>query len=670
MLTNTDKFRQPAIHFEEHGVYTNYPRTSKSYYNFWKEEKRRCIEGFEAPDGSFISGYFYFYLNYCPIYVTVPKKDLKGNILFNEEGQQSTDRVKKFPRFWDGDYDYFAYLENCEKEGKHASVLKTRGRGYSFKGASMCNRNFFLIPGSKSYVIADQKTFLGGEDGILSKAWEQMGHINEHTAFSKKMHFHNTDMHKRASYKSSQNGVDQEKGYMSDIIGVTLKNDPNRARGKRGRLILFEEAGKMPSLLQAWQIAIPSVQQGKDTFGLMVAFGTGGTEGADFDGLSELFDNPKGYNILPVNNIWDKNLEGTQCGFFMPEYMNLEGFYDKDGNSDIQGALVAIEKDRKIIRDFTKDKNAYKRYVAEKPINTIEARMKLSGNIFPTVDLLGVLAKLESDPNYEQTIMKGNLQIDPAGDIVFIEDPNARAIYNFPTKKEDDSDAPVILYAPPVRMSDGTIPAGLYIAGIDPYDHDQASTNSLGSTLIMNKLTNEIVAEYSARPNLAKEYYEQVRRLLMFYNARALFENERKGIMDYFEYKKSLHLLCEEPLLVRDMIKTPSASRRLGLKMSEQVKRWGEAQISSWLQEINDTESFKLNLHKIRSIPLLKELAAYDPDPKKNFDRAMALMCLLYQAREEISYVPTVDDKPKFIPFHQRGFFGRGLHRPPMATPR
>ncbi len=122
--------------------------------------------------------------------------------------------------------------------------------------------------------------------------------------------------------------------------------------------------------------------------------------------------------------------------------------------------------------------------------------------------------------------------------------------------------------------------------------------------------------------------------------------------------------------LVRDMIKTPSASRRLGLKMSEQVKRWGEAQISSWLQEINDTESFKLNLHKIRSIPLLKELAAYDPDPKKNFDRAMALMCLLYQAREEISYIPTVDDKPKFIPFHQRGFFGRGLHRPPMATPR
>ena len=73
MLTNTDKFRQPALHFEEHGIYTKFPRTSRSYYNFWKEEKRRCIDGFEAEDGSFISGYFYFYLNYCPIYVTIPK---------------------------------------------------------------------------------------------------------------------------------------------------------------------------------------------------------------------------------------------------------------------------------------------------------------------------------------------------------------------------------------------------------------------------------------------------------------------------------------------------------------------------------------------------------------------------------------------------------------------
>lgn len=668
MITNTNKFREAALHFEEYDCYTRFPRNSKSYINFWKEEKKRCIDGFTAPDGDYITGYFYFYLNYCPIQVVIPDLDKDGKIIYNDDGQVRGSREKHFPKFWDGDYDYFNYLEDCEKGGKHGAVLKTRGRGYSFKGASMLNRNYFLVPSSKSYVIADQKAFLAGEDGILSKAWEQMSHIDEHTAWSKKRHYHDTDMHKRASYKSTFNGVAQEKGYMSDIIGVTLKNDANRARGKRGKLILFEEAGKMPALLQAWQIARPSVEQGGTTFGLMVAFGTGGTEGADFDGLSELFDNPKGYNILPVKNTWDKNLEGTECGFFMPEYMNLEGYYDKDGNSDISGALKSIEKDRQVILQHTKDKNAYKRYVAEKPINTIEARMKLSGNIFPTTDLLGVLARLEVDPNYELSLSKGKFEINPAGEIDFVEDLKARIIYNFPVKKEDDTDAPAILYAPPVRMADGSIPAGVYIAGIDPYDHDQSSTNSLGSTIIMNRLNNEIVAEYTARPNTAKEYYEQVRRMLIFYNARALYESERKGIFDYFESKHSLHLLCDEPSIIKDIIKHSSPSRKLGLKMSEQVKRWGEGMVATWLQELNDPDSFKMNLHKIRSIPLLKELAAYDPDPKKNFDRVMAFICLLYQYRQDLSYVVTIDEKPKFIPFHQRGLFSHLRHKPPLAN--
>ena len=64
MLTNTDKFREPAIFFKDHGTYTLFPKTSKNYRNFWKEEKRRCIEGYTAPDGDYITGYFYFYLNY------------------------------------------------------------------------------------------------------------------------------------------------------------------------------------------------------------------------------------------------------------------------------------------------------------------------------------------------------------------------------------------------------------------------------------------------------------------------------------------------------------------------------------------------------------------------------------------------------------------------------
>lgn len=129
---------------------------------------------------------------------------------------------------------------------------------------------------------------------------------------------------------------------MSDITGITLKNDPERIRGIRGKLILFEEGGKFPNLETAWRVAQPSMEDDDGTsFGTMIAFGTGGTEGASFDGLKELFYNPESFNVLSFPNIWDDNAENTKCGYFSPFYLNMEGFdddgnykfMDKDGNS-------------------------------------------------------------------------------------------------------------------------------------------------------------------------------------------------------------------------------------------------------------------------------------------------------------------------------------------------
>lgn len=79
----------------------------------------------------------------------------------------------------------------------------------------------------------------------------------------------------------------------------------------------------------------------------------------------------------------------------------------------------------------------------------------------------------------------------------------------------------------------------MYVAGCDPYDHDKSGTNSLGSTFIYKRFQSFeqydiIVAEYTGRPATAEEYYENVRKLLTYYNARLLYENERKGLFPYF----------------------------------------------------------------------------------------------------------------------------------------
>lgn len=656
-MTKTDIFRETALEFKETGIYCKYPVGSRSFNNFWNEQRRRCLEGYNV-GWDYIPGYFYWYLNFSPIQIVIPRKDSKGIVIYNKDGSVQGDRKEDFAAYWDGDYKYFHYLEEAEKSAKHGVVLKARAKGYSYKGASMLARNYFLIPASKSYAMASEKEFLI-KDGLLTKAYETMSFVDQNTPWAKRRHYADTPLHKKASYRVTVNGIESERGYKSEIMGITLKNDPNRARGKRGKLVLWEEFGKLPGGLQAWNIVRDSMEQGNVVYGLMVGFGTGGTEGSDFEALGEMFDNPKGYNILAVNNTWDEGVLDKECAFFVPDYMNLEGFMDEDGTSNIPKALEFINADRKRTLEHTKDTNAYKRRCAEHPITPREAMMKLTGNIFPVQDLLSIVAKLELDSQYEKGLYKGKFEIEEDGKVIFKQNDKAKILYKFPHKKEDNLDAPVILYEQPYIGEDGKIPYGIYIAGIDPYDHDHSQTGSLGSTFIINKLTGRLVAEYSARPETAKVYYEQVRRLLLYYNARALYENNLIGIFDYFESQNSLYLLCLEPTMLQDIIKVTRTTRRAGIRMSKEVKNFGEGLIHQWLISPYDSEKGIQTMHKIRSIGLLEELIKYDPDG--NYDRVMSLMCLLYQLNEERRYIPDVDNSKKYKTFTQKDFFNKPM---------
>ena len=324
-IYNSIKFSPAAEFFKKHKCYTLAPRGTTDYNTYWEQETDRCLNGYVAPDGDYITGYHYFYLNYSPIMKLEEVKytDRNGNIRTRRE------RILDFPRFWDYDYYYYNAIEEAEDQGKHMSVIKSRQRGYSFKGASMLVRNYELIPGSKNFAVASEQKFLIG-DGLLTKAWQIMDFIDKNTAWAKQR-LVSTRMERVAGYKvTDEFGKQTEQGYMSSISGITLKNDPERIRGTRGKLVLWEEGGKFPGLLDAWRIEQPSVETDDGVaFGLMVAYGTGGTEGASFTGLKELFYKPEAYNVLAFPNIWDDNAEQTNCGFFVPSWSNLESF-DKD----------------------------------------------------------------------------------------------------------------------------------------------------------------------------------------------------------------------------------------------------------------------------------------------------------------------------------------------------
>lgn len=475
-VKNADKFRQAALFFQEHGTYTLAPPGTTDYIKYWEQETQRCLNGYVAPDGDAITGYHYFYLNYSPI---MKLSEVEYTDRYGDK-RKRRERIFDFPSFWDYDYYYFQAIEQAEDEGKHMATLKCRQRGYSFKGASMLVRNYELIPGSKNFAVASEQKFLVG-DGLLTKAWQIMDFVDKHTAWSKQR-LTSTRMERVSGYKiTDEFGKQTEQGYLSSITGITLKNDPERLRGTRGKLVLFEEGGKFPNLETAWRVEQPAVETDDGVaFGLLCLFGTGGTEGGSFDGLKKIFYNPKAFNVLAFPNIWDRGAENTECGFFVPAWSNMESsgekkdkdgrdlkddvaYMDADGNSFKDLATEKLIELRNKIKDGGATQTSIDRYISERPLCPQEAVLELGKNIFPRKLLMDQLTRIRTNKKLQNMKHIVDLSWDGNGQVKATEKKSGD-ITTYHLKKDDKPEGSVVIWEYPINDP----PFGLYIGGCDP----------------------------------------------------------------------------------------------------------------------------------------------------------------------------------------------------------
>ena len=462
-IKSSNKFRGPALQFIATGSYCSYPEGTSEFFKFWDEESKRCVDGYTADDGDFISGYNYFYLNYCPIQRITNKEFTKS------DGTTYIKRINEvnFPDFWDYDYYYFSAVQEAEEQGKHLCVLKSRRKGYSYKGGAMACRNYYLVPNSKTFIYAANKQYLT-EDGILTKAWDYMDFIDKNTAWGKKRAV-NTQMRKRAGFfTKDEYGNQIELGYKSEIIGVTLKDNPSVIRGKRANLIMFEEGGSMSELSAAWQIARPSVEADGVAFAPIIIWGTGGDEDSRFATLKDMFYNPDGYNCLGLKNIWDETTATKECGFFVPQYVNMDIrdekgkrlYMDEDGNTLYKPAVEYILSERqKVIQNATSNA-AIDRYVAERPITPAEAMLEFNGNIFPKKELQEQLALLRTNKKLQNHKQVGDLVWEPDGSLKWVIKKTGD-ITRYPLRQGDDPTGSIVIWEHPNKEAS----AGLYIAG-------------------------------------------------------------------------------------------------------------------------------------------------------------------------------------------------------------
>jgi len=639
-----------ANYFDKNGRYCPFPPNTQPYYEFWDKEKKRCLEGYTTEEGDItVTGYHYFYLNYCPIQIAVDKELPDGTII--------AERKQHFPKFYDKDHEYFTAVDECRRTNKHLTVLKGRRKGYSYKSASMLNRNYFHIRGSKNFVFAGMKEYLTGVDAILTKAWEMMNFIDDNTAWTQPRLL-DRPMEKTSGYKKRVNGQFIQKGLLSSIAGVSLKDDSDKVRGKAGELVFFEEAGAFPELLDAWNVAMPTMRQGSKTLGTMIAFGTGGTEGTGFESLDELFYHPESYDCLEFDNIWSDSGFGTKCGFFVPIYDILDGFIDEHGNSLIEKAK-AFELGEREKKRQGNDPKSYDKYLAEHPFTPEEATLQSTANLFNQANIKAQLDRVKAK-NLHTMGVPGEL-IQEDSKVSFKANWDLRPVVRYPHRTEDDLAGCVVMYETPFKTK-GEVPDFLYYICHDPYAHDKSSSSSLGSAYVIkrpNRISQPddmIVASYVGRPNTQDEYNSNLFRLSILYNAKIGFENDRGDVIGYAKRFRLLHRLQPEfEMLQNKELQSKTVKRGFGMHMTETRKRQGELYLRDWLESQrgrHSDDTFTLNVNKIYDVALLQELLKFNH--QGNFDRAMSLIVGMFMMQEMFN--STVKEKIK-VP-HQDWFDG------------
>lgn len=676
---------------------------------YWQQQKRRCIEGYWQ-QGKWMPGPLYYYVNFHNILFEDDSsvaqasglpwlRDIDWEMFYIYEECRGFSGFVKDPKYTcdrrygpekdlaillgritQKEVDSKIYMEARQylrlnhgkdlgkplykNEARHLISVQSRGGGKSYGTSGIVDHNY-LFDGAtdydvylarkkaKNYIASD--TIVGAIDtkytGPLIK---KVLHALEMLPGSYKIS--QDEVHPSPLLVNHTGSLAANKEYQSKTGSLlrhrTFKDNPLAANGTRPNLVALDEIGFMNNIKEAWA-AIEATQQSKQKKNLVIwALGTGGLVSGKAALYAEsIFRNPQDYNCLVFEDVFENR---GDIGYFVPFWKTLNEFKTKpDFITDEKRAMLYIEH-RRTEAKKSDDPSVYQGEIINGPIFPSEAFLVVEGSYFPTLFLKNHLSELEggTERKYLESSFKGNLVFNDNGEVEFNSVQDARPIRNYPLKKEDPKGGCIEIWVKPQKNDEGVVPRGTFIAGMDVVDKARATTTSLPSIVVMNRFTRQIVAEYTGRTDDPKEFYETCRKLLLYYNATGMYEQNLPGLFTYFEAKKCLYLLADTPYQLRNAETfRQGTNTSKGINASGTVNQTARDFIKSWLLETVSLNSDKRVLELIYSPAIVKELIMWNKDG--NFDRVSSLGMLMWHdattqmhIEERTSEVKTFLDDP------------------------
>lgn len=591
-----DWFRKSAKCKMSTGKFSPHRQGTKTHRDFWKAELRKSEEGFTS-NGYRVTGDNYFWLNFYRLKQT-------------EEGAKAgSGRKVAFPFFLVYQYEYFHYVEICEKLGYDVGLLKSRGIGFSEVGASLCARPYITTPNYRVAATAFSKNHIGP---LLAKIWAQLNWLNieSETAFKRVRMVADTILHKRAS-KRNKDG--EECGHMSEVEGI-IADKASKIRGDRCERLFYEEIGSDPIFKRKWIQGEALVTTLDDKMGTRIGWGTGGDEGVAIDGIKDMTNNPDSFNVLPFRHNHTQDGRELETAMFIPAYVTVRKLMDKRGwcDPDIGKAHYKKAREKK-----ASDPEGLLMYKAEYCFTIDEALSMGGSNMFPREELAEQLTQIEI---YKTT------PTPQTGHLVFTRDDDDQPTGVKWRKGANKLDGKIHILEHPLKNEEGCGYNNLYVAGIDSIDIGQKDSatqdaKKLSDFCIVIKKRNhglsdpQYVAIYKDRPRDIREAYDNAAKMLMYYNCKAVLESTRTALLTHFRNKKLTHLLMKRPRATLSDIKKGN-SKMYGAPASQKIIAHYRELIYDHILDYS---------HGMYFIEMVQQCLSYSDERKKDFDIIAAM---------------------------------------------
>lgn len=663
-FVNTELFNEAARTYQATGKYTQFKVDSIPHRQFRRRECDRRRNGFSAPcwqnpDGSiedvWITGGHYNFLNY-----TRMERTDESSVIVTEHGATAK-KIYSFPSFIDAQFWTWQIIEFCRRNGLHLIIDKTRRGGFSYIMAADSSNEVNLSKHKVVIHVAADNKYLIKQGGLSDFAVNNLKFFEEKTPFKRGIYSPTTDSFK-LGYRM-KNGVEADDSWSSSLLSVSANTNPDCAIGKDAVTIKVEELSTMQNFDEFMNVTEPTMTVGTRITGTLMAWGT--ATAANMQIFEQNFYNPRAFNFMPFENVWDNDARNEVCGFFKSYAWGLEGEidgvkgFDEDGNSNLRIGLKLAARERIEKKKTAKTFAEYLNYLGQRALYPAESFSSASENIFSSEALNKFEDKLRIDNSYK-FYTDGELFEDGTKKVYFksnarirIESPDMKTydyIQGVPRRGNEDPHGCIrVWFAPEYeetyindRLVRSILP-GTYVAVYDPVGIDKdkkeiTDRHSHNSIFVIemprerNGFKPKLCAAYYGRTERLEEADEKFYRLCKWYNCigTGIVEINRGETVSNFRKWKATKYLGYEPLYVWDSAVKEKVSTSYGYSINSGLKKLdGLRLLKEFLYEVIGKNEFGEDIYvfeRFLDYQTILELKKFNSEG--NFDRISSLILL------------------------------------------